>query len=411
MPDSIPELEDIKELLRREPRGLSILEIAQELDIGRNVAAKYLSMLHAAGQVEERRVAAAKLYTLAHRVPVSALLGLTSDLIVVLDRNLHVVLANGAFKEVFRTGEGEVIGRPVVSLVPDHAVPPEVGKMTRAALRGEEGRCDIPWEISGRTVQLRAKFIPVAFEDGTPGVTIILEDITREVEATQALRKALEEKEALIRTIHYRIRNTLQTVSSIMHLQTSHLTDPAAKRAIRAIEQQILSLALAHENLFFSQNADRVRMEEYLACLTSTLIDKYGVPPEKIAWTVRAPGIEMPLELAQFIGFILTELIINVIQHAFPGAMGGTMGVAIEEDGAGTYTASVRDTGVGIPEGLEIPAALIPGLPIVRFLVEQYLGGQIAGRRDGGTIVTITFAGERLAPSSPSGATGTGGRA
>ena len=400
MHDEMPEFEEIKTLLRREPRGLSILEISRELKIGRNVAAKYLGMLHATGQVEVRRVAAAKLFTLAHRVPVSALLGLTSDLIVVLDRNLHVVLANGAFRNVFCADGADITGQSVGALLPKHSIPQEIGEMTRNALRGQEGKREIPWKTGGQAVQFHATFVPVVFEDGAPGVTIILEDVTREVEAARDLKKALEEKEALIHAIHHQIRNTLQTVSSIMHLQASRLTDPAARRAVRATEQQILSLALAHEDLYQLQSSDRVRMEEYLTRLVGTLIGSYGVPPEQIAWHVRAPEIEMPLELAQFVGFLITELVVNVIQHAFPGGMTGTMEVAIDRDRAGAYTVTVRDTGVGIPEGLEITAATTPGLPTVRLLVEQYLNGQVIAGRDCGTTVTITFGGDEL-PAPP----------
>ncbi|MCK9307702.1 MAG: PAS domain-containing protein [Methanoculleus sp.] len=401
MSDKISELEEIKTLLRQEPRGLSILEISRELKIGRNVAAKYLGMLHAAGQVEVRRVAAAKLYTLAHRIPVSALLGLTTDLIVVLDRNLRIVLINDAFQALLRVDKAELIGRQIETFSPDRLPPLGVGEMPRTALLGQEVKCEIPWKTDGRVVQFHAKFVPVVFEDGAPGVTAILEDVTREVEAARNLEKALEEKEALINAIHHRLRNTLQVVSSILHLQTSCLTDPAARRAIRATEQQILSLALAHEDLYRSQYPDRVRMEEYLTRLTDTLINSYGVSSEKIVWKVRAPGIEMRLELAQFIGFLLTELVVNVIQHAFPGGMTGLMEVAIDRDRTGTYTVTVRDTGVGIPEEMKVVAAATPGLPTVRLLVEQYLKGRIAVEWSGGTTVTVTFGGEDLLVAPP----------
>jgi two-component sensor histidine kinase len=142
-------------------------------------------------------------------------------------------------------------------------------------------------------------------------------------------------------------------------------------------------------------------MEEYLTRLAGTLTGTYGVPLEKISWRVRAPGIEMPLELAQFTGFILVELIVNVIQHAFPDGMTGSMEVAIDRDRAGTYTFTVQDNGVGIPEGMEIAAGTTPGLPTVRLLVEQYLEGRIAiGWDSSGTTVTVTF-GENLLVSPP----------
>ncbi|KLK88306.1 hypothetical protein SZ63_04540 [Methanoculleus sediminis] len=410
MADGTPELKEIKELLRQEPHGLSILDISRKLGIGRNVAAKYMSMLHAAGQVEVRRVAAAKLYTLAHRVPVSALLGLTSDLIVVIDRNLCIVFANATFRTELCPDRDEITGCSFEMFFPERSIPFKLAEMTRAALRGQEGRCEHPWEMGDRTVQFRATFIPIVFEDGAPGVTVILEDVTREVEAVRDLEKALEEKEALIHAIHYRMRNALQVVSSIMYLQTSRLTEPAARRAVRATEQQILSLALAHEELHLSQNFDRVCMADYLARLAGTLFGTYGVPPEKITWEVHAAGIEMPLELAQFTGFILIELIINVIQHAFPDGMTGSMELAVDRDHTGRYTIVVRDTGVGIPEGMKIVAGTTPGLPTVRYFVERYLCGEVSIRGDGGTTVTVIFEGEEPFVLPP-GATPAGERA
>lgn len=395
MSDEIPELEEIKALLRREPHGLSILEISRKLKIGRNVAAKYLSMLHAAGQVEVRRVAAAKLYTLAHRVPISALLGLTSDLIVILDHDLRIVLANNTFRAAFYIDSADITGHSFETFFP------EATEMIRTALKGQEMRSEISQEIQGRTVQFRAKFVPVVFEDGASGVTAILEDVTCETKAAHEREMALKEKEALIHDIHYRMRNALQAILSVMRLQTSRATDPAARRAIYATEQQILSLALAHEDLYLSQNADQVRMEEYLTRLTGTIIDRYGWPSERIAWGVHAPGIEMSLELAHLIGFILTELISNVIEHAFPGNMTGMMSIAIDCDKEGRYTVIVHDTGVGIPEEGEAIATTtirLPTirLPTIRFLVEQYLRGRVAVECNGGTTVTITFEGESL---------------
>ena len=142
-------------------------------------------------------------------------------------------------------------------------------------------------------------------------------------------------------------------------------------------------------------------MEEYLTRLTGTLLGSYGVPPEKIAWKVRAPGIEMHLELAQFIGFLLTELVVNVIQHAFPDGMTGTMEVTIDRSRAGRYTVTVRDTGVGISEEMHITATAAPGLPTVRLLVEEYLKGHVAVEWSGGTTVTVTFGEEDMLVASP----------
>ena len=75
-----PELSHIKELLRSHPRGMTIIDISQKIGINRNSVAKYLDVLLISGQVEMHAVGTAKLYFLSKRVPISAMLSLSSDL-------------------------------------------------------------------------------------------------------------------------------------------------------------------------------------------------------------------------------------------------------------------------------------------------------------------------------------------
>ena len=70
----------IKEALARNPQGLSITDIVREIPVNRNTAGRYLEKLLISGQVEMRHFGMAKIYTLANRVPVSAVLSISSEL-------------------------------------------------------------------------------------------------------------------------------------------------------------------------------------------------------------------------------------------------------------------------------------------------------------------------------------------
>jgi len=89
-------------------------------------------------------------------------------------------------------------------------------------------------------------------------------------------------------------------------------------------------------------------------------------------------------------GLIINELISNALEHAFPDGRPGEIRVRFEPDGDGRFLLEVADTGVGIPEGVELDKAESLGLQIVRLLVEQ-LDGTITLHRQGGTRYAIAI--------------------
>jgi two-component sensor histidine kinase len=64
--------------------------------------------------------------------------------------------------------------------------------------------------------------------------------------------------------------------------------------------------------------------------------------------------------------------------------------MTLRQDPPGTCILTVGDTGVGLPEGLDIYATESLGRQLIRLLMEQ-LGGTIALEGHGETTVTMTF--------------------
>ena len=77
-------------LLRFKARGMTITEISRATKMNRNSVAKYLQMLLVSGQVAVEKVGNAKIYSLSRRIPLSAILSYSSDLIAVIDRESPV---------------------------------------------------------------------------------------------------------------------------------------------------------------------------------------------------------------------------------------------------------------------------------------------------------------------------------
>jgi len=188
----------IKGVLKENPHGLNITDIAKEVNINRNTVGRYLENLLVSGQVEMRRFGMEKIYTLSQRVPLSALLSISSELVMQLDSSLRIIFVNEPFLKLIETNSENLIGKnieytPVITPFYD-SFPWFLGKI-QDGLNGKE----TSGEISSQTKDLIFFFriAPTVFENGRKGVSVILEDITQRKQS----ENALVESEVKLRSI------------------------------------------------------------------------------------------------------------------------------------------------------------------------------------------------------------------
>ena len=186
------DLNRIRKILQDNPRGLTIQEISTELRINRNSIAKYSDVLLALGHIELKRVGPAKLYFLSQRVPMSSMLNFSTDYITVLNKEYEIIQINQAFLDFLNEKRENMIGYSI------NFAPPYISKHTKlmkhleAGLIGVDSTETLLIHIGNYDYFLRIKFIPTTFNDGEPGVTLIMEDVTERRKA----RKELMENEA-----------------------------------------------------------------------------------------------------------------------------------------------------------------------------------------------------------------------
>jgi PAS domain S-box-containing protein len=357
--------------------------------MNRNSVAKYLNMLVVSGRLEMQEVAVAKVYYLSHRVPISAMLDFSSDLILVLDSAGRVVQANDNLLSFTGFGRGEVAGRDIDSLdIPLLAPLLEAGLM-RVALAGKERTDEVRFEKDGKDLYFVVKFVPTVFDDGGAGVTVIMEDVT-------AARQVLQEKERLLAEIHQRVRNNLQLISSLLALQAGSMGEGAGREIIRKTEGRLGVLARAHDHLDRSPDHARVCLGAYLADLIADSAAAVSCPADLVATRVVPSDLSLRLNAAIPVGLIVNELISNACTHAYPAGAPGCVLVSALDDGD-TLTLVVEDEGAGMPAGFDPVTDGSLGLTLVRTLVTEQLGGRMeisdkgAGTR---VLVTVPHGGE-----------------
>ncbi|HOI12560.1 MAG TPA: PAS domain-containing protein [Methanoculleus sp.] len=164
--------------LKFRPKGMTITELAKALGANRNSISKNLEVMQVAGQVEARLVGNAKVYSVAQRVPLSAFLCFTKNLILVLDADLTIVQANDQCLRRFGRAKEELMGQNLQEAALPIVSSPEALAVVEG-LEREQVITDICYRHdNGRESFYQMQAIPTTFEGGEKGCTIVLEDIT-----------------------------------------------------------------------------------------------------------------------------------------------------------------------------------------------------------------------------------------
>lgn len=217
-----------------------------------------------------------------------------------------------------------------------------------------------------------------------------VQDITERKRAEIALQAALEEKTALLREVHHRVKNNLQIVASLLNLQACQVQSPAALAALRDTQGRIRSMALLHESLYRDGQAGWVDGAAYLGHLCANLSGAFGLLAGRVRLRHDLASVELGLDQAVPCGLIVNELVSNAFKHAFPGERGGEIRVELRAATEGNLSLVVADDGVGLPSGLDWRRSDTLGLHLVAGLAQQ-LGAAIEAETAGGTRFHLAF--------------------
>jgi PAS domain S-box-containing protein len=215
-------------------------------------------------------------------------------------------------------------------------------------------------------------------------------DITERKRDEDEIRRALAERDVLLKEVHHRVKNNLQVVSGLLDLQAERLLDPQVRHALKESQSRIKSIALVHEKLYQSEGLARLDFKAYAQSLVAHLFHAYLGKGEVVHLDLRMPDVTLDLTTAVPCGLLINELVTNALKHAFPRAvqlgsgrvLGGAGGpesrheilVALED--AGQYwRMTVGDNGRGLPVGFDWVRTESLGLRLVTLLARQLKGG------------------------------------
>ena len=256
--------------------------------------------------------------------------------------------------------------------------------------------------------QVKQDVVPLRGEEGQViGVLIAERDISgdlrqekkfQELARSQESRNAAQltmlpqQEAATIREIHHRVKNNLQLIASLLNMQARKAEDPMTKKILAENVNRVLSIAAIHDILTVSEHDNRrISSTELLEKLRRNL-QSFAPPGKAIVLRVEGDELQLSADCATSVSLVVSELITNALEHAFPNRDGGMVRVLVQA-GRLTHSISVMDDGVGFTPDQVREGSM--GMEIVRATVEDKLKGSLqVSTGPGGTQVMFEFKGD-----------------
>jgi two-component sensor histidine kinase len=293
-------------------------------------------------------------------------------------------------------------------------------------------------ELALGEVAVFVRCIPLLDQGGVTGAMVLVRDVTD----IRRLDRLLLGKDVAIREVHHRVKNNLQTISSLLRLQARRLPKGEARHSLEEAERRVRSIAVVHE-ILSRDTADEVDFNDILPSLVRMAEDLSNTAsPVRVTWSGEAG--QMGAQVATPLAVALNELLQNAVEHAFashsevpvgdppghgdgagpsqagpsqagpsqagpsqagPSQAGPSQAGPSQADGLGPdahvhisfsrtgdeLLVQIRDNGDGLPPGFVIGGTNSLGLLIVRGLVNTQLGGKIEMYNDGGAVVELVI--------------------
>jgi PAS domain S-box-containing protein len=315
-----------------------------------------------------------------------------TDGIVTTDDNGNILFFNKILKTLYGYSTEELSGKSLTMLMPDKFRKGYLNELENYKTSGKH-------TLLGKTVQttgLRKNGTTFPFEmslsawksNKTTYFSSIIRDITKRKQAESEIKKSIIEKENLLKEIHYRVKNNMQIISSLINLQIKHVHEEESVHVLSETQGRIDAMAMVHKNLYESSEFTNINFRDYTEKLLAEILSSQQLNAGTIKTELDIEDIEMNMETAIPCGLIINELITNSVKYAFPDQK-GTIKISLKSY-LDELELIIADNGIGLPKNIYIKINETIGLQLVYSLVKE-LNGKLKLDMSHGTEFKITF--------------------
>jgi len=209
------------------------------------------------------------------------------------------------------------------------------------------------------------------------------------------MSRSVQQKEAMLKEIHHRVKNNLQVVTSLMSIQANRLGDEASKRALAELQRRVRALGLLHRHLYEGDDLRYLDFGQFTVELCQMVKESSGPAGRGVTIEVDIPPIPITADRAVPLGLLITEALGNSLKHGFPHNQAGIIRIGLSVTPEGLATISISDNGIGPPPpsadntaGSEMSTGT--GMILMQAFAQQ-LGSALTVEGPPGTTVRFSF--------------------
>lgn len=205
------------------------------------------------------------------------------------------------------------------------------------------------------------------------------------------LEEQIGEKENLLKEVHHRVKNNLQTVSSLLSLQARGIEDEKVKSLIKSSQNRVISMAMVHEMLYMRDDISKIEYKSYVHELGEYLVRSIKGSKNNITLNIDIPDIQLGIDTAIPLGLLINEAITNALKYGIRDDDKGEIYIALRKDTAQDYVLNIGDNGSGFPERVTFKNTKSLGLKLIHNLTRQLKGSIVRDVSKKGTNYIVKF--------------------
>jgi PAS domain S-box-containing protein len=215
-----------------------------------------------------------------------------------------------------------------------------------------------------------------------------IQDITEMKRAKDTIKRLFDEKSLILKEVHHRIKNNLNTIHSLLFLQADAMEADAAKNALVDAGSRVQSMLTLYDQLYLSTGFTSLSLKAYLPPLVDRIISLFA-NRDLVTLAMDIDDVVLDAKQLQPLGVIVNELLTNIMKYAFVGKEEGKISIAASAS-RDRVTLSVQDDGNGIPDSVDFDNPRGFGMSLIDGLSQQ-LDGNLRVERGAGTKVVLEF--------------------
>lgn len=222
--------------------------------------------------------------------------------------------------------------------------------------------------------------------NGNDMTSMIIRDVTERKLAGEKIHNLLAEKELILKEVHHRVKNNMNTIFSLLTLQEDDIQrNPTVKSILNDAAGRVQSMMVLYDKLYRSDNITTMSIKEYFPSLISEIANLF---PQKsyVKINLQIEDIFLDAKTLSPLGILINELITNAMKYAFIGRSEGIISITAYQKEKNVIIV-FADNGVGMPQMIYSENSTGFGLQLIEILVKQIHGKSSIEQKNGTTFI------------------------